>query len=186
MHNGWNVYITPCLQRSLQTPKLWVSVEEIERESVNKEDLINCMVQTHDYTQHIVNRWCLMILLWPTRLNAPIPNDIPPSKWTWLGPLRQLGDFMRECSSLDGKKQLRQLFNNTARHDNLILYNVMTCDYAKKKVLKGILQRFNVALPQLGNLLDTNEKQNQNLCSRGQNMVPCIGQFQKDSILHFP
>ena len=137
MNNGGILRVTPCLRRSPQTPKLWVSVEEIRRVSVNKDGLMNCMVQTHDDTQHEVNRWCFENLLWRTKLNAPIPKDIPPSKWMWLGPLRHFGDFMRECSSLDDKRQLSQLFNNTAQHNNPILC-IATCSYAKK--LKGVVQ----------------------------------------------
>lgn len=36
----------------------------------------------------------------PTKLNAPIPNDIPPCRCSWLGPLRQCRDLTRVCSSL--------------------------------------------------------------------------------------
>lgn len=42
----------------------------------------------------------------PTRLNAPIPNDIPPCRCSWLGPLTQCWDLSRACSSLCARKRI--------------------------------------------------------------------------------
>lgn len=52
----------------------------------------------------------------PTRLNAPIPNDIPPWRCSWLGPLRLCRDLTRACSSLCemvGKRAKHEWLYNT-------------------------------------------------------------------------
>lgn len=103
--------IPPCLRKSRQIPRLLGSSEETERASVNKQKQMSRVAHARVYTQDIGENESS-----PTRLNAPIPNDIPPWRCSWLGPLRQCRDLTRVCSSLCetvGKRAKHEWLYNT-------------------------------------------------------------------------